>query len=98
MASRPTPDFEALIAAVARELAARDIPFMLTDGQAVLLHWAEEFAAIPGREALPTSSGASGPPVRKGAVFESHPIHGRDCRSSAVNELRSMLISLKEAS
>jgi predicted nucleic acid-binding Zn ribbon protein len=43
MASRPTPDFEALIAAVARELAARDIPFMLIDGQAVLLHWAEEF-------------------------------------------------------
>jgi predicted nucleotidyltransferase len=38
MASRPTPDFEALIAAVARELAARDIPFMLIGGQAVLLH------------------------------------------------------------
>ena len=38
MASRPTPDFEELIAAVARELDARDIPFMLIGGQAVLLH------------------------------------------------------------
>ncbi|HYO47844.1 MAG TPA: nucleotidyl transferase AbiEii/AbiGii toxin family protein [Gemmatimonadota bacterium] len=38
MASRPTPDFEALIAAVARELETRDIPFMLIGGQAVLLH------------------------------------------------------------
>jgi hypothetical protein len=53
MASRPTPDFEALIAAVARELEAHDIPFMLIGGQAVLLRWAEEFAGIPGREALP---------------------------------------------
>ena len=38
MPSRQTPDFEALIAAVARELEARDIPFMLIGGQAVLLH------------------------------------------------------------
>ncbi len=38
MASRPAPDFEALIAAVARELEVRDIPFMLIGGQAVLLH------------------------------------------------------------
>ncbi|MBA3583143.1 MAG: nucleotidyltransferase [Gemmatimonadetes bacterium] len=38
MASRPAPDFEALIATVARELEVRDIPFMLIGGQAVLLH------------------------------------------------------------
>lgn len=38
MGSLPTPDFEALIAAVARGLAARDLPFMLIGGQAVLLH------------------------------------------------------------
>lgn len=38
MASRPRPDFEDLICKVARELAARDLPFMLIGGQAVLVH------------------------------------------------------------
>lgn len=38
MASHLTPDFEALIAAVARGLEGHDIPFMLIGGQAVLLH------------------------------------------------------------
>jgi len=38
MASRPGPDFGDLIARLARELRARDLPFMLIGGQAVLLH------------------------------------------------------------
>ena len=38
MASRPTPDFEGLIAAISRELEVLHIPFMLIGGQAVLLH------------------------------------------------------------
>jgi len=38
MASRPTPDFSAFIARIARELASRQLPFMLIGGQAVLLH------------------------------------------------------------
>lgn len=38
MGSPPNPDFEALIARVARSLEASEIPFMLIGGQAVLLH------------------------------------------------------------
>ncbi len=38
MASRPPPDFQAFIAAIARQLGARNVPFMLIGGQAVLLH------------------------------------------------------------
>ena len=38
MVSRPGPDFEDLIARLARELRARDLPFMLIGGQAVLVH------------------------------------------------------------
>jgi predicted nucleotidyltransferase len=38
MHTRELPDFEQLVARVARELAAADIPFMLIGGQAVLLH------------------------------------------------------------
>lgn len=38
MDSLPTPDFERLIAEVARGLSADGIPFMLIGGQAVLLH------------------------------------------------------------
>lgn len=38
MASPQTPDFEALIATISRELEAVHIPFMLIGGQAVLLH------------------------------------------------------------
>jgi len=38
MGSRPSPDFQALIARVARSLEAHDLPFMLIGGQAVLLH------------------------------------------------------------
>lgn len=38
MASPREPDFQRLIAAVARDLSARGIPFMLIGGQAVLLH------------------------------------------------------------
>ncbi len=38
MASPPPPDFSALIARIARELAGRQLPFMLIGGQAVLLH------------------------------------------------------------
>lgn len=38
MASHRKPDFEALIRRVARELAARQLPFMLVGGQAVLVH------------------------------------------------------------
>lgn len=38
MVSRPTPDFEQLIASIARELSGRNLPFMLIGGQAVLLH------------------------------------------------------------
>lgn len=38
MGSRRRPDFRRLIAALARELASRDLPFMLIGGQAVLLH------------------------------------------------------------
>lgn len=38
MASRPPPDFSAFIAGIARELTARQLPFMLIGGQAVLLH------------------------------------------------------------
>ncbi|MGH7573976.1 MAG: nucleotidyl transferase AbiEii/AbiGii toxin family protein [Longimicrobiales bacterium] len=38
MASRRRPDFERLIAAVARELDSRALPFMLIGGQAVLVH------------------------------------------------------------
>jgi predicted nucleotidyltransferase len=38
MASHPRPDFQELIAMVARELAARDLPFMVIGGQAVLVH------------------------------------------------------------
>ncbi|MGH7552377.1 MAG: nucleotidyl transferase AbiEii/AbiGii toxin family protein [Longimicrobiales bacterium] len=38
MDSRPAPDFERFIANVARDLTARDLPFMLIGGQAVLLH------------------------------------------------------------
>ena len=38
MASHPPPDFSAFIARIARELASRQLPFMLIGGQAVLLH------------------------------------------------------------
>lgn len=38
MASRPAPDFAGLLARLTRALGARDIPFMLIGGQAVLLH------------------------------------------------------------
>lgn len=38
MGSHPAPDFAGLIARVARELAAAQLPFMLIGGQAVLLH------------------------------------------------------------
>ncbi|HEV8266451.1 MAG TPA: nucleotidyl transferase AbiEii/AbiGii toxin family protein [Gemmatimonadales bacterium] len=38
MASPRGPDFQTFIAAIAGHLAARDIPFMLIGGQAVLLH------------------------------------------------------------
>lgn len=38
MASPPNPDFQGLIARVARALEEREIPFMLIGGQAVLLH------------------------------------------------------------
>jgi len=38
MDSLPRPDFSGLIATVGRELARRDLPFMLIGGQAVLLH------------------------------------------------------------
>lgn len=38
MASPLRPDFQDLISRVARGLAARDIPFMLIGGQAVLVH------------------------------------------------------------
>lgn len=38
MASPRGPDFETLIAAIARDLGARGVPFMLIGGQAVLLH------------------------------------------------------------
>lgn len=38
MGSRPTPDFAGLIGRLAAELEARQIPFMLIGGQAVLLH------------------------------------------------------------
>ena len=38
MDSPPRPDFASLIVTVGRELARRDIPFMLIGGQAVLLH------------------------------------------------------------
>ena len=38
MASPQPPDFSALIARIARELAGRQLPFMLIGGQAVLLH------------------------------------------------------------
>lgn len=38
MNSLRIPDFERLIAAVSRALAARGVPFMLIGGQAVLLH------------------------------------------------------------
>jgi hypothetical protein len=38
MASRPSPDFEALIALVSVQLREHRIPFMLIGGQAVLLH------------------------------------------------------------
>ena len=38
MGSRPAPDFSAVIAALARELRARGLPFMLIGGQAVLVH------------------------------------------------------------
>jgi hypothetical protein len=38
MASRPTPDFEALIARVADSLRRHDLAFMIIGGQAVLLH------------------------------------------------------------
>jgi predicted nucleotidyltransferase len=38
MGSPPTPDFQDLISRIARELAARHLPFMLIGGQAVLLH------------------------------------------------------------
>ncbi|MCI0434399.1 MAG: nucleotidyltransferase family protein [Gemmatimonadetes bacterium] len=38
MDSHPVPDFEALIARIAAALQARNIPFMLIGGQAVLLH------------------------------------------------------------
>ena len=40
MASRQPPDFSRLIASLARELTARQLPFMLIGGQAVLLHGA----------------------------------------------------------
>lgn len=38
MASPPLPDFSGLLAAIARALDARALPFMLIGGQAVLLH------------------------------------------------------------
>ena len=38
MSSRPTPDFGGLLARLTRALRAREIPFMLIGGQAVLLH------------------------------------------------------------
>lgn len=38
MASPPSPDFQGLIARIARALSGREIPFMLIGGQAVLLH------------------------------------------------------------
>lgn len=38
MASPPTPDFADLIARLAVELEAKQVPFMLIGGQAVLLH------------------------------------------------------------
>jgi hypothetical protein len=38
MGSPPNPEFERLIARVARELKRRDFPFMIIGGQAVLLH------------------------------------------------------------
>lgn len=38
MASPPPPDFSSFIAALARELARHQLPFMLIGGQAVLLH------------------------------------------------------------
>ena len=38
MVSLRSPDFEALIARVARALDQRAIPFMIIGGQAVLLH------------------------------------------------------------
>lgn len=38
MASPPAPDFGRLLAQLTRALNARDIPFMLIGGQAVLLH------------------------------------------------------------
>lgn len=38
MGSRPSPDFEALVARVSGALKTRDVPYMLIGGQAVLLH------------------------------------------------------------
>jgi hypothetical protein len=38
MPSRPTADFQGLIASVGRALSERQLPFMLIGGQAVLLH------------------------------------------------------------
>lgn len=38
MASRPDPDFGGFLAVLTRALEARDLPFMLIGGQAVLLH------------------------------------------------------------
>jgi predicted nucleotidyltransferase len=38
MGSPPKPDFQSLIVRVSRALRAREIPFMLIGGQAVLLH------------------------------------------------------------
>lgn len=38
MGSPPTPDFADLIARLAVELEAKQVPFMLIGGQAVLLH------------------------------------------------------------
>ena len=38
MASPPVPDFEDLLARLARVLRSHDLPFMLIGGQAVLLH------------------------------------------------------------
>ena len=60
MGSPVSPDFDRLIAAIAKALSARGIPFMIIGGQAVLLHgeaylakWTEEFAGVEGRGSLP---------------------------------------------
>jgi len=61
MPSPPTPDFERLIAGVARALGTRGVPYMLIGGQAVLLHGEPRLTqdidvtpgVAPGREDMP---------------------------------------------